>query len=358
MGTAFHPLELKTNTAETVARWQAYLAGEIIDRPIVRVCAPKQSGAQIWGKEGYRERAFGDIDQVLDEALERAASTYFGGEELPVFSPSLGPDEVAVYCGGDFAWSDASEDTNWSVPFVDDWEDVLPLRLNEQHPMWQRLMALLHRAAERLEGKMLIRALDLHTNMDLLAAARGPERLCLDLMDQPEMIDAAMESSRAIFPALWERVTTAGRMYEQGFYDNVYSMGGAAMLQCDFSCMISPAMFARWVAPALEEEAAIVKHVYYHWDGPDAQSHTDALCAMPGLHTLGYVPGDGNGRHIDYLPLLKRVQAMGKAVEFRGSHEELKAAHRELKPEKAMYVTSARSPQEADALLQWFVANT
>ncbi len=172
------------------------------------------------------------------------------------------------------------------------------------------------------------------------------------------MIDEAMLSVRAIFPVLWERITTAGRMYEQGFGDGLYSMEGATMLQCDFSCTINPHMFARWVAPALEEEAAIVKHVYYHWDGPDAQRHWESLCAMPGLHTLGYVPGDGGGSHIDYLPLLNRMQARGKAVEFWGSHNELKAAHRELRPELTMYVTSAHDPDEAEALLRWFVANT
>jgi 5-methyltetrahydrofolate--homocysteine methyltransferase len=135
-------------------------------------------------------------------------------------------------------------------------------------------------------------------------------------------------------------------------------MHGAAFLQCDFAAMISPAMFKRWVLPALEEEAQIVKHCVYHWDGPSALVHTDLLIQSRGLHTLSYVPGDGNGSHLDYIPLLKRVQEGGKAVHVWGTPEEIKILHRELQPEKVMYCTTASSEQEADALLQWFVRHT
>jgi hypothetical protein len=34
MSTQFVPLEFKPNMAEAAARWKAYLAGEIIDRPL------------------------------------------------------------------------------------------------------------------------------------------------------------------------------------------------------------------------------------------------------------------------------------------------------------------------------------
>ena len=61
------------------------------------------------------------------------------------------------------------------------------------------MLEFYHRAADRMAGKMLLSSLDLHTNMDLLAAIRGRQRLCMDLVDQPEMVDRAMDDSRAIF---------------------------------------------------------------------------------------------------------------------------------------------------------------
>ena len=147
-------------------------------------------------------------------------------------------------------------------------------------------------------------------------------------------------------------------MDELGYCHVFYSMEGAAVLQCDFSYMIGPEMFRRWVLPALEEEAEIVKRALYHWDGPGALVHTADLIASPGLHTLSYVPGAGYGSHRNYLELLKRVQAGGKAVQVWGSPEEIQEIHRELKPEKVLYCTNVSSQKEAEVLLQWFVANT
>jgi NAD(P)H-dependent FMN reductase len=122
--------------------------------------------------------------------------------------------------------------------------------------------------------------------------------------------------------------------------------------------MISPAMFRRWVLPALEEEAAIVKQVVYHWDGPGALIHTNDLLASRGLHTLSYVPGAGRGDHFAHLDLLKRVQAGGKAVQANGSPDQIKKMHRELRPEKVFYSTSCRTQAEAEDLLEWFAENT
>ena len=147
-------------------------------------------------------------------------------------------------------------------------------------------------------------------------------------------------------------------MDDLGYGSDFYSMEGSACLQCDFSCMISGEMFRRWVIPALEEEAALVKHAYYHWDGPTALRHMGDLCATRGLHTLSYVPGDGHGPHIGFLDLFKRVQSLGKAMHFWGAPDECKAAHRELRPEKVMYSTGVQTEKEADELLKWFVKNT
>ena len=351
------PLALKPDIADVARRFDAYYAGEIIDRPIVLVTAPIAGRPHARGTD-YREAVHGDMDDIVARALTNAEATYWGGEAVPAFPVSFGPDEIAVFCGAGLGWHDDYGDTNWSIPCVEDWMTSPPIALNERHPLWRRLLAFFRRASELLDGKMLVTGPDLHSNMDLLAGLRGPQRLCMDLVEQPEAIDRAMRGARAVFPRLWNAVRDAGRMDERGYCAQLYSMVGAAILQCDFCCMISPAMFRRWVLPALEEEAEVVGHAYYHWDGPGALVHTEDLCASRGLHTLGYVPGDGRGRHIEYLDLFKRVQELGKAVHVCGSQDDVKAAHRELRPDRVMYTTWADSPGDAEALLEWFTRNT
>jgi hypothetical protein len=351
------PLALKPDLADAAKRWDAYLAGEMVDRPLVMVTAPRE-GCERVPAITYHDRAFGDLNELVDRALRAAEGTFYGGEAIPAFWPSFGPDEIAVFCGAELCWSDDSGDTNWSEPFVENWEEALPFQLQQDHPLWQRMLSLYRLAAQRLAGKMAMSPLDLHSNMDLVAAARGPQRLCVDLLDRPEVIDRAMASARAVFPELWRAIVQAGRMDDLGYCHGFYSMEGAAVLQCDFSCMIGPEMFRRWVLPALEEEAEIVGHAYYHWDGPGALKHLDSLVASKGLHTLSYVPGASRGGHIEYLDLFKRVQAGGKAMHFSGSPDEVKAAHRELRPDKTMYSTWCGCQADAEALLEWLVGNT
>jgi hypothetical protein len=351
------PLTLKPDLEDANCRWQAFYAGDLIDRPVICVTAPRQ-GPRPATTRGYHDKVFGDTDDVIDNALAHAEATFWGGEAIPAFFPSFGPDEIATFCGAELRWSDDSPDTNWSLPLIEDWERQLPLRLQLDHPLLQRLLALCRRAADRLAGKMLISPLDLHTNLDLLAALRGPQRLCLDLLDHPELIDRAMADARAIFPELWEMIAQAARMDEQGYCHVFYAMDGAAVLQCDFAFMIGPEMFRRWVLPALEEEASIVRHALYHWDGPGALVHTADLVASRGLHALSYVPGAGRGAHIDYLDLLKRVQAGGKAVQVYGTPQEIQFMHRELDPRLVLYCTSTETPSEAEQLLDWFVQHT
>lgn len=351
------PLEFKPDIEEAARRWDAFYAGEIIDRPIICVTAPREGFKGAKGSD-YHERVYGDMDDIIRRALISAEATYYGGEAVPTFWLSFGPDEVAAFTGAELQWSKDSGDTNWSVPYVKDWENSLPLRIQDDNPLWQRMIEFYRKAADRMAGKMLLCSLDLHTNTDLLAAIRGPQRLCMDLIEQPEMIDRAMAESMSIFRKLWDTTSKVGRMDEFGYCHLCYSMEGAATLQCDFSCMISPKMFRRWVLPALEEEAQITRHIVYHWDGPGALVHTDDLVASVGLHTLSYVPGAGRGSHTDYVDLFKRVQKGGKAVQVGGSPEEIKAMHRDLKPEKVLYTTYASNQAAAEQLLDWFVNNT
>ena len=356
-GTGTAGLAFKPDFAAASERWEAYWQGEIIDRPVVCVSAPR-AGYDRAPPITYRDRVFGDMDEVIDRILRSGEATYYGGESIPTAWLSFGPDEIACFCGGELNWLGESGDTNWSRPFVCDWDSALPLRLQEDNLLWQRMLTFFRKAAEQVSGKMLVGSLDLHTNMDLLSGVRGPEQLCLDLMDRPDAIDRAMESARAVFPAVWEAIARAGRMRERGFCHGAYSPEGVAVLQCDFCYMISPDMFRRWVLLALEEEAEIVRHAVYHWDGPGALVHTDDLMHSRGLHTLSYVPGAGRGTHLDYVDLLQQVQEGGKSVQVWGTPEEVKQLHRVLRPEKVMYSTSTQSQAEAEELLEWFVEHT
>ena len=123
--------------------------------------------------------------------------------------------------------------------------------------------------------------------------------------------------------------------------------------------MINAPMFKKFVLPYLEREAAYFNNrVFYHWDGVTALTHTEDLIASKNLFALSFVPGAGNGTHVDYLDLYEKIQEKGKAVAVGGNADEVKYMHKRLKPEKTTYSVRAESEKEGYELLKWFKNNT
>jgi hypothetical protein len=44
---------------------------------------------------------------------------------------------------------------NWSVPFVEDWDEAFPLWVQEDNPPWLRMLEFYRRASKRMADKML-----------------------------------------------------------------------------------------------------------------------------------------------------------------------------------------------------------
>lgn len=349
--TDYEALEFKPNYRETIKRYEAFWNGGMIDRPIVNVTAPNPKYRDApYHTDNYYTRMFGDLDTITAQIISNAHKTVYMGESMPQAFLSFGCDEMAAFCGGETLYfQNGDHSTNWSRAFIEDWGASLPLCVQEDNPLWRRMQAFIEKCAAAMQGKMIFRAIDLHSNLDLLLAMRGGERLCADLLDRPEIIEKALDQSIDIF---------------EYFYDKTlkrYNLPGinGMHLQCDFSCMISSPMFRRFALPYLEREARCNNgRILYHWDGVTALTHTDDLIASKGLYVLEFVPGTGNGDHKDYLDLYAKVQKGGKAVSVWGSPEDVKYMHKFLKPDKTIYSTYAGSVEEADGLLEWFTRNT
>ncbi|MCL2158575.1 MAG: hypothetical protein FWH48_04130 [Oscillospiraceae bacterium] len=349
--TDYETLELKQDYQETVKRYEAFWNGDIIDRPIVNVFAPNPDyGDTSWYLDDYYARMNDDLDELVGHIVGNVCKTKYMGEAVPQAFVSFGCDELAAFCGGETLYfSGDNHSTNWSKPFVEDWETVMPLSAKKDTPLWLRMQEFLDKCAEAMQGKMFFTPLDLHSNLDLLSAMRGGEKLCLDLIDRPEVIDKALEQSMEIFEYF----------YNETFKKYNLPAANGITLQCDFSCMLSTSMFRRFALPYLEREAEYNNgRTLYHWDGVNALTHTDDLIASKGLYALSFVPGTGNGEHTDFLDLYAKIQKGGKAVCVNGNQDQIKYMHKYLKPNKTIYHTSASSVQEAEELLDWFKKNT
>ena len=310
-------LSFKPDLNDALVRWEAFYQGAIIDRPLVCVTAPKKSGPMP-RTPGYYECMYDPIEIVVEKAVRATEGIYYGGESIPSAWFSLGPHEIAAFCGAKIEFSSSSPETNWVIPFVKSWENGFSVKIDEESSAWKRCIDLYRAAAQAAEGKMLLCPPDLHTNLDLLADIRNPQQLCLDLIDVPKAIEKALQDTLCVFRKLWKEISINGSMETNGYFQGIYNREGAAVLCCDFSCMISPRLFKCTVAPVLEKEVSIVRNAIYHWDGPGALKHADAVFSLDGVYTISFVPTVGVATHLDYIDLYKKIQKIGKAVLFQG----------------------------------------
>ncbi|NLF16067.1 MAG: hypothetical protein GX595_02265 [Lentisphaerae bacterium] len=353
-------LAFKPDLEAATARWLAFWDHDLIDRPCCVITAPKDPGRPLPPGPPYMSGAREDFAPVVRQVLERSAAIWWGGEAIPSYTPSFGPDMFGAWLGADLEFDPNPYGTNWVVPCVEDWSTALPLRLDPANPWWQRMLAFCAALAEGFAGRMVVAHLDLHSNLDALSAIRSPERLCMDLIDHPEAIDRARRGLDAIYRQVYDGLYQAGGMARTGTLGWVpaYHPVKTNTIQCDFAALIGPEHFRRFVMPALEAEAAYLEHTVYHLDGPECLVHLDDLCAIPGLDCIQWVSGARNKPFIEWLDLLQRIQSKGVSVWVPCDPESIKVLHRALDPRLVFYVCSAPSPAAGEAVLDWLKANT
>ena len=137
-----------------------------------------------------------------------------------------------------------------------------------------------------------------------------------------------------------------------------WAPGRMCKLQCDFSAMISPAMFGEFMVPVLDEMSARLDHCMYHWDGPGALPHHDHLLGIEGIDALQWVPGAGAEPICDpkWWPMYHKTIEAGKKLILWNLPD--KDTLLRLKKEfgeglrQILFKARVKSVEEAEALLR------
>ena len=346
----------KENLADTLLRWDAFWAGEIINRPLVIITGQKKEGVSA---PNYRDK-YTDLELAIAKAVAAVENTCYWGEALPFVSPNLGPDQYGAWFGTELHFSPENDRTNWIEPFVKDWQAAMPLRIRKDGVMWRKNIAAIQAFTKAGQGKFLVGMLDLHSNFDALSAIRGPENLSMDFYDQPELLKTAGRQMGDTYREAFLELEAAGDYRARGYigWIDAYSKTRFAVTECDFACMLSKEMFAEYVIPALRKEWSFLDHTIYHFDGVNALHHMPAILSEPDVDVIQWVPGAGQKEHHLWDELFLEIQKAGKGLDIYAPPEHVKRLSKILRPAKVIYHTSCKTKAEADELLSWLASHT
>jgi hypothetical protein len=149
----------------------------------------------------------------------------------------------------------------------------------------------------------------------------------MDLLERPDWVKAQIARINQLFFESYDAMLPYVRDPWGGTTFTPFGLWGpgkVAKVQCDFSCMISPDMFCKFVVPALTEQCAWLDHSMYHLDGTNALQHLDALLEIGPLDAIEWTPQAGlpGGGSPQWYDLYRRIKAAGKSVQAVGVNPE------------------------------------
>lgn len=243
------------------------------------------------------------------------------GELFPYFDTQIGPGSLGTFLGSEPRF-DVS--TVWYEPCISDPDQYNRISLNPTNNHWLDIhLALIDQGLKRSQGRYLVGIPDLIENLDTLAALRGTNELLLDLVERPGWVKDRVDEITNVwceaFDIFYHRVKDAdqGNAFSAFL---IWGPGKTAKLQCDFSAMISPRMFRKFVQPSLQTQCKFLDYSLYHLDGTTAIQHLDALLEIEGLNAIEWTPqaGKPGGGSSEWFSLYKRIKQAGKGIQAVG----------------------------------------
>ena len=231
---------------------------------------------------------------------------------LPVANTQLGPGSLAAILGGVF---EGGEDTIWIHPNPDYTDDII---FDENHPNWLLHKELLKACKAKAQGHYYIGMPDLMEGMDVLAAMKGTDKVLLDTVMQPEVLERQMQQINDIYFKVFDELYDIIREGdEMAFcYFSAWAPGKMAKVQSDISTMISEDDYRRFVQPFIRQQCQFLDYSLYHLDGVGAMHHLPALLEIEELNAIQWTPGVGEpqGGSPKWYDLYKQILAAGKSI--------------------------------------------
>ena len=343
----------KPDFDECIARIYAWYDQKIIDRPPVRFHhhnVEYERHRAIAGPWKTAEERWLDLDFQIRTFTDSLQGATFLGETFPVFWPNLSAVVYNLFLG---QRPDFDDVTAWVHPCVNDLDHLPPLKVQRENRYYRAVEQLTAKALAVAESKFLVGYTDMYAGIDCTAALRGAERMCLDLIMDPEGLKRLISAAFTEYAEVYSRFDATLKSHRQlsVTWMNLPSFETFNVLACDFAVNISPAHFDEFCLPVIRREAQCYVHNVFHVDGKGVAKNIDSILTLPNLAAIQWVQGYGIDQPIlQWIPLIEKIQQAGKSVIVDLVLAELDAFMRQVDPAGIMLWINAEPEHQAEIL--------
>jgi 5-methyltetrahydrofolate--homocysteine methyltransferase len=304
---------------ETKAHFEAWWSRSSCGRPLMSVIAKRDVPSEPivdLPEPSSNEQNFIDPDYNVARYRNFLYTHEFMAEAFPNTNVNIGPGSLSVYLGAEPYFA---SDTVWYKHCIEDW-GTWNFKYDPANPWLVRHLAAIKRQNELANGEFLVGIPDLLEGVDILSAMRDPMQFCYDLIDQPELIKKHLSIINELYHKYFDAFHQLSKDDEGNCFTcfQIWGKGKTVKLQCDFAALMNPDQFKEFVVPYLKDQAKHYDRRLYHFDGPDALPHLDALLGIEEIDALQWTPGAGKALMGDekWFPIYDKARDYDKALWF------------------------------------------
>lgn len=253
----------------------------------------------------------------------------------------------SAYVAGDIKFT---EDTSWSAPVIETWEDLDRIALSEDNPWFKVLKQTADMFADRLGGKAGIATFYHYSPLDMANALRGNE-IFIDFFEAPEKVEELLDFCAEAVIWLEERLwPIVGDLKGGAPLWGSWIPGHSLMMSEDIANLCKPSDYMRWALPWTQR-------VIDHFEGALIHNHAMGLDQQPfiaklrDLYVLQISEDPNQPRPFGRLAqLIDEVGMLPLQISFRP--EELDQALRISKKGRVILQTYTPSVEEANRIVR------
>ena len=291
-------------------------------------------------------------DSIAEKLEYQMRSQIYECDGFPYIFMYFGPIHAVEYFG---ARAHIAPDTVWyeakNLPPIEE----MHISLDSRSVFYPRYKEIAEACERRFGGGYAISGPSSGGYcLDMVAEFYKAGELGVLLYDKPDEVNRLSmefhEASRKAAKSL-AALTPSARGYSS--WGGMFAPIPWAGLQCDFSAMIGPGHFERFVKWDMELAVSeSPRYNYYHLDGTGELVHLDSILSIPDLKCVQWVPEPGTPGIGSCPEIYRKISGAGKNIWVGGGLENVEIIAGQIGTAKGLYWSGGYHVSERDRIMK------